>query len=54
MAELILEPHAKKSIKKFATILDISQERAAYIEFMRKHYLAWEYDYIKIPNKEKE
>lgn len=48
---LIIEPNKEKDIINFAESMGISIEKAKFIDYMRSHYITWEYDYIKKPTK---
>lgn len=48
---VIVEPNNARRIAKFAETLGISIEKAKFIEHMRAHYIAWEYDYVKTSDK---
>ncbi len=49
LVPLVVEPHEARDIETFAKLVNISQEKAGFIEHMRDHYIKHEHDYVRAP-----
>ena len=50
----IVKPNSKYKIRKFANQMGISLNHAKFVEYMRDSYVAWEHDYVKNEESQRE